>query len=777
MLNTYHIHVKGIVQGVGFRPFVYRLANKMNLKGWVNNNNEGVIIEFNASATDTAIFYHEIKTNPPVNALITYHDICKIAPQEFSEFIIKESSGDANPDLLLTPDIAICSECKKEITSPSNKRNGYAFTTCLNCGPRYSIVHSLPYDRAHTSMNNMPMCSDCQNEYQDVYNRRYFSQTNSCKSCAIKMHLYQSNKAEINCADEEMIDKVVVAFLNGKIVAVKGIGGYLLMCDATNAAAIATLRSKKNRPTKPLAVLYNNLILAKADAQLRTCEINALETAAAPIVLSKFMPVSGNQICKELIAPGLDKLGVMIAYTPLLFLITQKFGKPLIATSANISGSPIIYNDEDALENLFAVADLLLSYDRDILIPQDDSVIQFSKHGQKIILRRARGLAPNYFPNPFKEVDHSILAMGSELKSAFAITNRKNVYISQYLGDQGGIESQVSYAQTLAHMQQLLKITPDQILIDAHPLYSVSNYGKELSFQQNCNSIITIQHHKAHFGALLAEHHLIDSNKQILGVVWDGTGYGDDGQIWGSEFFLYQQHEMKRIAHLQYFPQFAGDKMSREPRLCALSLLKNFPQYQLLLKDHFSTVEWTYFEKLLSKEQPILTSSMGRFLDGIACILGIINKQSYEGEAAMLLETMARKSTKKQIDPYTFKLKNGVIEWNHFIEALFIDIQNEIPVAELAWKVFYSLSKCILHIADLYSIHEIGFSGGVFQNVLLNELIADELSGKKQLYFHTQLSPNDECIGFGQLAVHEITKQNQSMLTASVNENNLTQLY
>ncbi len=777
MSSSFHIHVKGLVQGVGFRPFVYRLAKKMNINGWVNNTNEGVIIEFNASALDTAQFYHEITHHPPKNAIITSHNISKIPHKNFTEFLILQSNGKAKPNLLLTPDIAICDECKNEIINPLNKRNGYAFTTCLNCGPRYSIVTSLPYDRSNTSMSELSMCTDCTIEYEDVHNHRHFSQTNSCKSCAIKMHLYASSKTEIKCGDDVIIDKVVEAFLTGKIVAVKGIGGYLLLCDATNANAIATLRNKKYRPTKPLAVLYNNIHAAKNDVQIRNCEINALTSSAAPIVLCKLNSISGNHICKELIAPGLDCLGVMIAYTPLLFLLTQKMGKPLIATSGNISGSPIIYKDVEAVNNLCSVADYVLTYDRNIVVPQDDSVVQFTDNEHRIILRRARGLALNYFPNPFKEVDQTVLAMGSELKSAFAFLDKKNLYISQFLGDQGCIESQESYSETLTHIQHLLKISPDQILIDAHPLYSVSNYGKELSIQQNCNEVITIQHHKAHFGAVLAEHHLLHTNKQILGVIWDGTGYGDDEQIWGSEFFIYHQYEMKRIAHLHYFPQLAGDKMSKEPRLSALSLLKNFPQYQDAIRDQFSIIEWNYFQKLLVTDQLVYTSSMGRFLDGIASILGIKSKHTYEGEAAMLLEAKARKATSKQVEPYIFKLKNGEIEWKYFVEGIFEDLDHKVEVANIAWKVFYSLSKCILHIANLYSVNDIGFSGGVFQNVLLNNLIVEEISAKKQLYFHQQVSSNDECIGFGQLAVNEIYHQKKLFQQLPVEENNFTQLY
>lgn len=731
----------------------------MNIGGWVSNTNEGVIIEFTANPSDKAEFYHEVINHPPRNAQITSHSIFTTETKSFEGFTIRQSFSTTRPELLLTPDIAICGECKAELTEPVNRRSGYAFTTCLNCGPRYSIVDALPYDREHTTMKHLAMCEDCYAEYLDIQNRRHYSQTNSCKSCAVKMHLYRLPANKIDIDQSAIPSKVAEAFLKGKIIAVKGIGGYLLMCDATNQEAIQTLRSKKHRPSKPLAVLYPDTASASKDVELRKIEEDALLSNAAPIVLCKLKPVSGNGICTGQIAPGLARLGVMVAYSPLLYLLSLQTGRPLIATSANISGSPIIYKDQEALAELFEVADWVLTYDREILVPQDDSVMQFTDAGQRIILRRGRGLAPNYFPNPFRKNEQTVLAAGGELKSAFAILDHKNVYVSQYLGDQATIESQESYFNTLRHLLHLLQTAPERVLVDAHPGYFVSQYGKELADRNGIDSIVEIQHHKAHFGAVLAENQLLYSEEPVMGIIWDGTGYGDDRQIWGSECFIYQRQEIKRVAHLDYFPQLAGDKMSLEPRLSALSLLSRLSGKMEIVRPCFNATEWSYFQKLLKQEPPVQTSSMGRYLDGLACILGIQSHHSYEGEATMLLEAAAGKAVLRSGEIYPLVEKNGVLHWDLFLERFLADITAGMPVTEIAWKVFHSLAAFIVKLCTTHGIKKVAFSGGVFQNALLTDLVAQALSGKFDVYFHQQLSPNDESIGFGQLACFEITSE------------------
>jgi hydrogenase maturation protein HypF len=765
-MHSYHIHINGLVQGVGFRPFVCRIASRLQLNGWVSNSNNGVHIEFNAMESSAALCYHTILNDPPPNAIITHHSIERIPLKSFIGFSIKESNNEDKPDLLLTPDIALCTDCKTEILSLSNKRFQYPFTTCLQCGPRYSIITALPYDRVNTTMRNLQMCPDCNAEYNDITNRRHYSQTNSCKDCAIPMHLFDAANHCICNNGDQIPDKIITSLKEGNIVAVKGIGGYLLLCDATNEMAIHSLRVRKHRAAKPLALLYADIAMVQQDMQLRSFEISALEDKSAPIVLCCLKEGATNSICRDAIAPGLDKIGLMLAYTPLLFLIATSFGKPLVATSGNISGSPILYKDDDALENLFEVADLVLTYDRDIVAPQDDSVIQFTNSGQKIILRRSRGLAPNYFPSPFNKMNDVVLAMGGELKAAFALQDQHKLYVSQFLGDQSTLESQTCFKETLSHLTKLVSANPRYILVDKHPNYFVSQYGKLIADARD-NFLLAIQHHKAHFGAVLAENNLLESNQRILGIIWDGTGYGDDGQIWGGEIFIYEQHQMERAVHLDYFPQLLGDKMSKEPRLSALSLLKNLPQHQYLVQDYFSKQEWSYYQQLLQQPAVLLTSSMGRFLDGIAAILGIRSHNNYEGEAAMQLEALARNCTNNSGEFYRIQLSSDRLEWAGFLKELLEDCRQKIEVAIIAQKVFYSLAKMVQQVSHYFKIDQLAFSGGVFQNALLIDMLIDLLTSEKQLYFHQQLSPNDESIGFGQLACFSMLHQSKNEIISA----------
>lgn len=760
VMKSYHIHISGQVQGVGFRPYVYKLAEQYGVKGWISNSNDGVHIELTGEEATATRFYQTIIQFPPSHSIITHHHIHEIPLQEFLSFNIKESVTGSKPKLLLTPDIAICDECKKEVLTNDNRWYAYPFTTCLHCGPRYSIITGLPYDRINTTMAPLELCKDCEREYNDVINRRHYSQTISCAQCEIPMHLYDNSGVEISDDSQEIVLRLINLLKGGNILAVKGIGGYLLICDATNELAITLLRKRKHRPSKPFALLYPDIATISLDAELSEIEIAALQDTVAPIVLCQLKEIAETKICKDLIAPGLKKIGVMLPYSPLLLLIANAFEKPLIATSGNISGSPIIYKDAEALSMLSDVADYVLTYEREIVVPQDDSVIQFVGD-QKIVLRRSRGLAPTYFPNPFK-TDETILAMGGELKSAFAIANQQNLYVSQFLGDQESAESQETYTHTVEHFQKILQAKPERILVDSHPGYFVSSLGRENASHENI-PVHSIQHHGAHFGAVLAENNLLATNKPVLGVIWDGTGYGDDEQIWGGEFFIYEEHEIHRVAHLDYFPQLLGDKMSKEPRLSALSLLKNFPQKQNLIEKYFSEKEWEFYQKQIQQPGQLLTSSMGRLLDGLAAILGVCELNTYEGEAAMKLTALASNYRTHSLEYYPISLVNNRLQHNVMLPYIFEDLEKQEDVSFIAWKIFCSLAKSVENVRNYFDTDKIAFSGGVFQNELLIELVTKLLSQKEELYFHKQLSPNDECIGFGQIACYEILKMKQSM--------------
>lgn len=750
-MAAFHIHITGLVQGVGFRPFVHKLAIQKNINGYVQNGLDGLHIYCDAIEQAIDEFYKQLIEHPPTLAIISSHQMEPVERIIEKGFFIQKSSLENEVQMLLTPDICLCDDCRREIRSATNRRYQYPFTTCVNCGPRYSITTAFPYDRENTTMHGLAQCETCSKEYTDTENNRYHSQTNSCPDCSIKMHLFDQDAEEILCDQNNYISLLVKALQEGKILAVKAVGGYLLMCDATNEKIIVTLRHRKKRPSKPFAILYADIEMLCADLAVSPSEITLLKDKSAPIVLCGLKKFPENGICTEQIAPGLHSIGAMLPASPLLQLIADKFGKPLIATSANLSGSPIIYDDEAAINWLHTIADFTLTFDRKIVAPQDDSVVQLSKRGKKIILRRSRGLAPNYYPVKIKNLPDNTLAMGAELKASFTVARNKLLFVSQYLGDQESVESQDSYDTALKQVSDLLGFAPEHILADKHPRYHVSEKGLELS-QKFAATYTSIQHHEAHFTAVMAENKLMDQQEPVLGIIWDGAGYGLDGNIWGGEIFVYDQGEIKRTAHLKYFPQLLGDKMSKEPRLSALSILKNTPLAQNLIRKHFAEKEWDYYLQLLHQPHTVSTSSMGRLIDAVACLLGLKPVCSYEGESAMLLEALAKKCHSHSYDYYNIPLVDAVLDWSVLINELIHDWFQKEANEVIAWKFFYSLAKAIARISNHFFIDKIAFSGGVFQNALLVDMIIEVLQHKRELYFHIQLSPNDECISLGQMA-------------------------
>jgi hydrogenase maturation protein HypF len=563
-MRTWHIHVTGRVQGVGFRPFIYRIARSMKLQGTVSNESDGVHININATVSDSDIFVEDILSHAPSAAHILNITKECVADIFFDDFSIIESSDLRNVKVLVTPDLAICSICKRELHEIHNKRNGYAFTTCTQCGPRFSIVRRIPYDRKETSMKEFVMCEGCKREYEDVDDRRFYSQTNSCPACGISLFWLKGG--------DKTGDYISVAsqlLKEGNIIAVKGIGGFLLVADACNEKAVNKLRDRKKRPFKPFACLFRNIAELEKTAQINNKEKALLTSSQAPIVLLRLKKGAGN-LAMNAIAPGLDKIGAMLPNAPILELISSKYDGPLVATSANITGSPIIYRDEDAILYLKRIADAILSNDRNIHFPQDDSVAVISpEKGQQIIIRRSRGYAPSVELPENLLKDH-VLAFGAEMKSAFAITSCGNTYLSQYLGDTSSYDSQRSFDMVFEHLFEMIKPEIEVVLVDAHPAYYSSQKGKEWSAQKDL-SVQSYQHHKAHFASILAEKELLNSSRKVLGVIWDGNGYGDDGHIWGSEFFIYQSGKMKRMGSLSYFPYLCNDRMALEPTVATLA--------------------------------------------------------------------------------------------------------------------------------------------------------------------------------------------------------------
>ncbi len=753
ILQTYEIHIQGIVQGVGFRPFVYKLAIEQERVGWVKNTINGVYIVINAvNHPDAKIFLDRVIENAPSQSKITKTNICQIDFEEFLCFSILPSDDIGAPNLLLTPDFAICTACRTELRDDSNRRNQYPYITCTNCGPRYSITKNLPYDRETTTMDKFNMCHACKNEYGNPLNRRYYSQTNSCPHCRIRLSLYKKSQL----IDDDFLDfkSIAIAWEQGGIIAIKSMGGFLLTCDATQPEAIARLRVLKKRPSKPFAVMYPNLKIVRQHIDILKFQEDILTSSTAPIVILNTKKGIKNSLAMNEIAPHLNKIGVMLPSTGLFEILLNIFNRPIVATSGNPSNSTIVYENKRGLNVLTSIADLVLMDNRDLVVPQDDSVMAFSGlNKQPILFRRSRGLAPSYFQENLDLGRHTVLAMGAMMKSSFSIYHNKNIFISQYLGDTSSFEAENNYKGVLHHFNQLLRPNYEYILVDKHPNYFSTQYGKSIGSKKGIR-VVEIQHHKAHFYAVLAENRLINLKSKVLGVIWDGIGLGDDGHIWGGEFFEYQNNKVTRLTHLPYFDFFLGDKMSKEPRISALALMHDMPDKDFFLKSRFSAQEWKIYSKLLESEH-LQTSSMGRLFDAIAAIVIKIDKQTYEGEAAMLLEQKAAYYFRQNIpllaDSY---LENDCIPAD-FLLFLFkkigLDLKNGISADFIAAKFHITMVHYLKIIAIKNQFTKIAFSGGVFQNTCLVDLVITFMKADFDLYFHKELSPNDENISFGQL--------------------------
>lgn len=754
-----HVHITGIVQGVGFRPFVFKLANWLQLKGWVRNDVDGVHIEAGGEKEQIEIFLYLLQDDAPAQSQITSFLHQDIEPLAINDFQIRESNPLGKPDLLITPDLGLCDECRQEIHDPENRRYQYPFTTCTHCGPRYSILHSLPYDRHTTSMEKFEMCLPCAREYHDPLNRRHFSQTNSCPDCTIPIRLMSKRGKVISETWPEILSLLLDNLSAGKILAVKGIGGYLLMVDATNQDSIQRLRERKHRPTKPFAVMYPNLNTLQKDADLDARESAAFTSIQSPIVLVKPSSKPASGIRLDQIAPGLNQIGVMQPYSAIFELILKAWGKPLVATSGNVSGSPILYEDHAAFEELADIADLFLMNDRDIEIAQDDSVVRFAAN-HRLVIRRSRGYAPTFFNQNIQISDECVLAMGADLKSAFAIQAHGKIYISQYLGDLESYESQQYYRRTIEHLIDLLRVKPQRILMDAHPGYYSAEFGHQLAKQWN-STVDKVYHHQAHAWSVLAENKLLQSTDPVLCVVWDGTGYGEDGQIWGGEFFVYQDSQLTRKTHVQYWPATTDDRLAREPRLSAFIACHGLPDAEVLLKSKFTDPEWNYFQKWIQSKPRLRMSSMGRLFDAVASLLGVSDYNSFEGEAAMHLEALAEGV--KSNESYSVLFDKDELKTDHLIIQILSDLKNQVSKKEIAYKFHRYLAHAIREEAVRNRINKIVLSGGVFQNRLLVNLVGESLA-PAQVYLPLELSANDEGIAFGQLMWASVQPEPEEMI-------------
>jgi hydrogenase maturation protein HypF len=753
---TYRIHISGQVQGVGFRPLVYRIAHHLQLKGCVNNSTDGVHIEVSGPPDAITGFITQVQKQKPVHAVIDHISVSEVPYTAYNKFLITESQNIADRAIKITPDIAICKNCTAELVDVKNRRFAYPFITCTRCGPRYSVQDRSPYDRRNTSMTAFQMCHSCQEEYDKPADERFYSQTNSCETCGIALSI-SCNENNIDFSAPEIIGRAVDFIQKGKIVAVKGIGGFLLLCDASNRKAIDNLRKRKNRLSKPFAVLYPDLASVRKDVAINDEETQALQSPVSPIVLLRLKPSGKKSIKADVVAPGLQRVGVMLPYAPLLFLISRGFGKPLVATSANVSDAPIVFENDEANRRLSDLADVIVSHNRDIANPQDDSVVQFAGK-QSIIVRRSRGIAPSYFGPISQHTVDGIVAFGADMKSSISLVQSRNWYVSQYMGALDSYEAQLNYQRTLDHFLSLTSCKPSVILADKHPDYFTGYFAKRYSERQGL-PLHYIQHHEAHFAAVLQENNLIDEDEAVLGVIWDGTGAGNDGNSWGGEFFDYSNGVFTRVSHLSYVASILGDKMAREPRISALVYGHSTGQEtDPIIRNKFSTEAYRLYNKMCD-QATVFTSSMGRLFDAVASMSGLIDLSTYEGQAALYLEEVANTAKGLSMkDAYPVKFsENSTIDTKIIIGEILSDLRMSIPPAIVALKFHYTAVAMVRALADGKGYSRIAFSGGVFQNSLLVRLIIEELSEDYKLFFHKELSPNDENVSFGQLAHYHNT--------------------
>ena len=746
---SHKITITGQVQGVGFRPFVYNLAQQFGLAGTVSNNEHGVVIHLSGSKEKTHGFIAELMANPPSVARIDKHFVEEIEFQKFDGFQIIPSKKSVRLNLPLTPDLAICNACKEELADESNRRYHYPFITCVHCGPRWAITKTFPFERDHTAMGSFAMCDDCMNEYTDPTNRRFHSQTNSCGKCGIQLWLTDNEGEKVRLAHGNIFKELKRLLGEGLIIAVKNTSGYLLCCDAANEEAVQRLRAKKRRPQKPFAILYPDLDLLKKHITIDPEQESVLTSPERPIVIVQSKDFKGN-LAISAIAPRLNQLGIMLPYSGILELLAKEMGAPIVATSGNLHGSPIISSVARANVALAAVADYWLHHELEIIHPQDDSVVKFSsKYAQKVVFRRSRGYAPNVHSSQPK-TSKRLMALGAHLKSTVAFVPNDYLYVSEYLGNLDHFDVYERFGQVVSQFTELFEQSPEVILVDGHPQYQSTQFGKEMAKSLQAE-IFLIQHHKAHFASVLGEHGLFKNEEPILGVIWDGTGYGDDQQIWGGEFFAYTKNDMHRVAHFDYFDWLAGDKMAKEPRLSLFSLADG--ELQNLLMEKFSTEELSIYQTLKERNN-LKTSSVGRLFDTVASALGICDYNSYEGEAAILLENGVFDYDLRECTPYCELSPQGGIPTHQLLKNVCLDVKRGVGKEKIILNFLYTLGRLVFQVADWQKMTKIALSGGVFQNTVLIDMLLEMAGDSYELFFNRNLSPNDENISFGQIMYH-----------------------
>jgi len=749
------IRVQGVVQGVGFRPFVYRLAREHKLNGWVRNTSGNVEIVVEGPAASIDRFVNDLKTKAPPLARIETIKASSCPPQGYTEFEIHQSLSQQGKYQLVSPDIATCDECRQEIFDPDDRRYRYPFTNCTNCGPRFTIIEDIPYDRPKTTMRAFRMCSLCQREYDNPLNRRFHAQPNACPECGPQLSLVDKNGRPVICSNA--IETASGLLRSGNILALRGLGGFQLACDATNNETVNTLRQRKRRPSKPFAVMLATMEDIERHCTLSPQERDLLSSPERPIVLLKWQPASSD--ISPAIGPNLNYLGAMLPYTPLHHLLTREAGIPLVMTSGNLSEEPIAKDNDEALRRLSGIADYFLLHDRDIFARYDDSVCMVE--GTPQVLRRARGYAPYPITLTFKS--RQLLACGAELKNTFCLTKDKHAFISQHIGDMENEETLEHFVNTIELYKKLFRIRPEAIAYDIHPEYLATKYALKVGMERGI-ALVPVQHHHAHIVSCMAEN---SAEGPAIGVAFDGTGYGSDGTLWGGEFLVVNSPDkFDRVGHLEYAPLLGGEAAIKKPYRMALSYL-----YTLFGEDF--SLEGLPLSKLHPVEPDLLkqqlargvncplTSSAGRLFDAVSAIAGVRWETDYEAQAAIDLEMLAADDTSR-VEPYPFSIVERenmrIIALKELLAAVVQDIRDRIPTPAISLRFHHTMARIIAEMCKAISkdtgLSQVALSGGVFQNRLLLRLtvVALEQEGLKVLIHH-MVPTNDGGISLGQAVV------------------------
>jgi hydrogenase maturation protein HypF len=751
------LSIRGAVQGVGFRPFIFRLAEELKISGWVSNSPQGVLIEVEGPKAVLEKFLLCLANEKPPHSSIQSLEPSWLDAVGHKKFEIRESETAGVKNALVLPDIATCPDCLREIFDPQNRRYRYPFTNCTHCGPRFSIIEALPYDRANTSMKQFTMCPACQREYDDPRDRRFHAQPNACPVCGPRLALWNA-EGEAIFGGDKALRAAAQMIRRGKIVAVKSIGGFHLMADARNEQTIALLRQRKHREEKPLAVMFSTISAVKLHCEVSALEERLLRSPEAPIVLLRKIGNRKSEIGNE-VAPENPNLGALLPSNPLQHLLLLDLDFPVVATSGNLSDEPICTDEREALERLRGIADFFLVHDRPIVRHVDDSIVRVVLD-REMVLRRARGFAPLpvELNHQLSAINHQpILAVGAHLKNSVALAVGQNVFISQHIGDLETEAANRAFRQVATDLPKLYATPPQIVIADLHPDYASTKFANEFEAKQH----IGVQHHIAHVLSCLAENEVA---LPALGVAWDGIGYGTDGTIWGGEFFVVTKKNVERVAHLRPFRLPGGDRAVKEPRRVALGLLYELYGEAAFEMGHLAPlraippVEMITLRGMLQRKfNSPLTSSVGRLFDAVASLTNLSHHVRFEGQAAMLLEFAADKIQTNEAYQMRVTAREGnrpiVLDWAPMIGATLADVRNGVLPELISAKFHNALVEVVVAMAKQFGEKRVVISGGCFQNRYLTERVVSRLRAEDfSLYWHQRVPTNDGGIALGQIA-------------------------